>query len=107
MQLSKRIGHRDIDAAALKRRDVFGDIQARAVFVVERDNFLALGTFDAVLNGSDFGFQLSVCLGKSVGRTFLVELFKSLIRSKDGLFDFTAAGFQILKLLGSARHGPS
>ena len=98
MQLSKRIGHRDIDAAALKRRDVFGDIQARAVFVVERDNFLALGTFDAVLNGSDFGFQLSVCLGKSVGRTFLVELFKGLIRSKDGLFDFTAAGFQILKL---------
>ena len=56
MQLSKRIGHRDIDAAALKRRDVFGDIQARAVFVVERDDFVTLRAFDAVLNGSDLDF---------------------------------------------------
>ena len=107
MQLFQRIGHRDIDAAAVKRRDVFGDIQAGAVFVVERDNFLALGSFDAVLNGSDFGFQLSVCLGKSVGRTFLVELFKGLIRSKDSIFDFTAASLQSPETPCSTRHGPS
>ena len=83
MQLFQRIGHRDIDAAAVKRRDVLGDIQAGAVFVVERDDFVTLRALDAVLNGSDLGFQLSVCLGESVGRTFLVELFKGLIRSKD------------------------
>ena len=99
MQLFQRIGHRDIDAAAVKRRNVFGDIQAGAVFVVERDDFVTLRALDAVLNGSDLGFQLSVCLGESVGRTFLVELFKGLIRSKDSLFDFTAASLQVLKLL--------